>query len=64
KLVNEIYSRTAELREKGILLVKNVHSFIPYVFGLQKILPLFTLRIQERLALLYIIYKSYVKSEM
>jgi glyoxylase-like metal-dependent hydrolase (beta-lactamase superfamily II) len=62
KLVNEIYSRTAELREKGILLVKNVHSFIPYVLGLQKILPLFTLRIQERLALLYVIYKSYVKT--
>ena len=62
KLVNEIYSRTVELRNKGILLIKNVHSFIPYALGLQKILPLFTLRIQERLSLLYIIYKSYVKT--
>ena len=61
-LVNEIYNQTINLREKGILLIKNTHSFIPYVLGLQKILPLFTLRIQERLALLLIIYKSYVKT--
>ncbi len=60
-LVREIYNQTLNLRERGILLVKNCHSFIPYVLGLQKILPLFTLRIQERLALLYIIYKSYVR---
>jgi len=61
KLVNEIYNQTVNLRENGILLLKNTPSFIDYAFGLQKILPLFTLRIQERLALLYIIYKSYVK---
>jgi len=61
KLISEIYKQTVNLREKGILLLKNTHSFIDYVIGLQKILPLFTLRIQERLALLYIIYKSYVK---
>lgn len=61
-LVNEIYNQTIDLREKGILLIKSCHSFIPYALGLQKILPLFTLRIQERLALLYIIYKSYVKT--
>ena len=64
RLVNEIYSKTVELREKGILLIKNSYSFIPYALGLQKILPLFTLRIQERLALLYVIYKSYVRSQM
>jgi len=62
--VHEIYSRTVKLREKGILLVRNSHSFIPYALGLQKILPLFTIRVQERLALLYIIYKSYVRSQM
>lgn len=62
KLIKEIYTQTVNLREKGILLVKNTHSFIPYALGLQKILPLFTLRIQERLALLYIIYKSYVEN--
>ena len=64
KLVSEICNQTINLRENGLLLVKNTHSFIPYAFGLQKILPLFTLRFQERLALLLIIYKSYVKSEM
>lgn len=64
KLVNEIYRRTVNLKKEGILLLEKTHSFIPYVLGLQKILPLFTLRIQERLALLYIIYKSYVKSQM
>jgi len=63
KLVNEIYNQTINLREKGILLIKNSHSFIPYALGLQKILPLFTLRVQERLALLLVIYKSYVKAE-
>jgi len=62
KLITEIYNQTVNLREKGILLLKNTHSFIDYFIGLQKILPLFTLRIQERLALLYIIYKSYVKT--
>ncbi len=62
-LVNEIYKQTINLREKGILLVRNSHSFMTYALGLQKILPTFTLRIQERLALLYIIYKSYVKGE-
>jgi len=61
KLINEIYRQTVELRERGISLVKNSHSFIPYAFGLQKILPFFTVRLQERLALLLIIYKSYVK---
>ena len=61
-IVKDIYNQTINLREKGILLIKNTHSFISYVLGLQKILPLFTLRIQERLALLYIIYKSYVKT--
>ncbi len=62
RLISEIYNQTVNLREKGILLLKNTHSFIDYAFGLQKILPLFTLRIQERLALLYIIYKSYAKA--
>jgi glyoxylase-like metal-dependent hydrolase (beta-lactamase superfamily II) len=62
KLINEIHRQTIELREKGIYLVKNSHSFIPYALGLQKILPKFTLRVQERLALLLIIYKSYVKA--
>jgi glyoxylase-like metal-dependent hydrolase (beta-lactamase superfamily II) len=62
KLINEIYRQTVELREKGIRLVKNSHSFIPYALGLQKILPFFTIRLQERLALLLIIYKSYVKT--
>ena len=62
KLISEIYNQTITLREKGFLLLKNTHSFINYAFGLQKILPLFTLRIQERLTLLYIIYKSYVKN--
>ncbi len=63
-LVKEIYNQTINLREKGILLIKNTHSFIPYALGLQKILSIFTFRIQERVALLYIIYKSYVKSQM
>jgi len=62
RLITEIYNQTVNLREKGILLLKNTHSFIDYAFGLQKILPLFTLRIQERLALLYIVYKSYAKT--
>ena len=62
KLITEIYNQTLNLREKGFLLLKNNHSFIDYAFGLQKILPLFTLRIQERLALLYVVYKSYVKN--
>ena len=62
KLVSEIYNQTVNLRGKGLLLIKSCHSFIPYALGLQKILPLFTLRIQERLALLYLIYKSYVKA--
>ncbi len=61
-LVREIYNQTINLRDKGVLLVKNTHSFIPYALGLQKILPLFTLRVQERLALLLIIYKSYMKA--
>lgn len=63
-LVHEIYNQTINLREKGFSLLKNCNSFRSYAFGLQKILPLFTLRIQERLALLYIIYKSYIKSEV
>jgi glyoxylase-like metal-dependent hydrolase (beta-lactamase superfamily II) len=63
KLINEIYRQTVELKEKGIRLVKNSHSFIPYALGLQKFLPFFTIRLQERLALLLIIYKSYVKAE-
>jgi len=63
RLITEIYNQTVNLREKGILLLKNTHSFIDYAFGLQKILPLFTLRIQERLALLYIVYKSYVRTK-
>jgi glyoxylase-like metal-dependent hydrolase (beta-lactamase superfamily II) len=63
KLVSEICNQTVELKEKGILLIKNSHSFIPYALGLQRILPLFTLRVQERLALLYIIYKSYINGE-
>jgi glyoxylase-like metal-dependent hydrolase (beta-lactamase superfamily II) len=62
KLIKEIYNQTINLREKGILLLKKTHSSIDYALGLQKILPLFTLRIQERLALLYIVYKSYVKT--
>lgn len=62
KLVREIYNETLNLREKGVLLLKNTHSFIPYALGLQKILPLFTIRLQERLALLLIIYKSYIKT--
>jgi glyoxylase-like metal-dependent hydrolase (beta-lactamase superfamily II) len=61
-LVKEIYNQTVNLREKGISLINKTHSFIPYFLGMQRILPLFTLRIQERLALLYIIYKSYIKS--
>jgi len=61
-LVKEIYNQTVNLRKKGISLLNKTHSFIPYFLGLQRTLPLFTLRIQERLALLYIIYKSYVKS--
>lgn len=60
--VKEIYRQTYILREKGISLFKKTHSFISYAIGLQKLLPLFTLRIQERLALLPIIYKSYLKS--
>jgi glyoxylase-like metal-dependent hydrolase (beta-lactamase superfamily II) len=64
KLVNEIYIKTVNLKESGILLLKSTHSFIPYALELQKVLPLFTLRVQERLALLYIIYKSYIKSEV
>jgi glyoxylase-like metal-dependent hydrolase (beta-lactamase superfamily II) len=63
-LVQEIYNQTINLKKKGVLLLRNCNSFISYAFGLQKILPLFTLRIQERLALLYIIYKSYFKAEM
>jgi len=62
-LVKEIYNQTFNLREKGISLLNKTHSFISYYLGLQRILPLFTLRIQERLALLYIIYKSYIKTE-
>jgi glyoxylase-like metal-dependent hydrolase (beta-lactamase superfamily II) len=63
-LVSEIYNQTIRLRERGVLLLKNKHSFILYALMLQRILPLFTLRIQERLALLYIVYKSYVKSDI
>lgn len=63
KIVKEIYNQTVNLRERGISLINTTHSFIPYFLNLQKILPLFTLRIQERLALLYIIYKSYIKTE-
>jgi len=63
-LVYEIYNETINLRKKGFLLLKNCNSFMSYAFGLQKILPLFTLRVQERLAFLYIIYKSYVKCEI
>lgn len=62
KLINEIYHQTVDLKEKGISLVRNSHSFIPYALGLQKNLPFFTVRLQERLALLLIIYKSYVKA--
>lgn len=62
KLIKEIYNQTVDLREKGFLLLEKTNSFIDYFIGLQKILPLFTLRTQERLALLYIIYKSYVKN--
>lgn len=62
KLVNEIYRQTVNLRKRGISLIRNSHSFIPYAFGLQKILPPFTIRLQERLALLLIIYKSYVRA--
>jgi glyoxylase-like metal-dependent hydrolase (beta-lactamase superfamily II) len=61
KLINEIYRQTVDLRERGISLIRNSHSFIPYAFGLQKKLPFFSVRLQERLALLLIIYKSYVK---
>lgn len=62
-LIKDIYKQTTILRKKGISLIDKTHSFIPYALGLQKILPLFTIRIQERLALLYVIYKSYVKTE-
>lgn len=62
-LVKEIYNQTVNLRKKGISLINKTHSFIPYFLGLQRTLPLFTLRIQERLALFYIIYKSYIKTE-
>lgn len=62
ELISEIYNQTVNLRERGLLLVENTHSFIPYALGLQKILPPFTLRVQERLALLYIIYKSYIRA--
>ncbi|MEJ2354889.1 MAG: MBL fold metallo-hydrolase, partial [candidate division WOR-3 bacterium] len=62
-LVKEIHTQTVNLRERGLSLINTTHSFIPYFLNLQKILPLFTLRIQERLALLYIIYKSYIKTE-
>ncbi|MEJ2307448.1 MAG: MBL fold metallo-hydrolase, partial [candidate division WOR-3 bacterium] len=55
-LVKEIHTQTVNLRERGLSLINTTHSFIPYFLNLQKILPLFTLRIQERLALLYIIY--------
>jgi len=61
-LIKEIYTQTVNLREKGFLLLEKNPSFIDYFIGLQKILPLFTLRIQERLALLYIVYKSYAKT--
>ncbi len=61
EIVNEIYKRTVNLREYGISLIKKVHSFIPYLFGLQRALPL-TVTIMERSALIPIIYKSYVKS--
>lgn len=62
ELIKGIYNQTVSLREKGFLLLENTHSFFDYALGLQKILPPFTLRIQERLALLYILYKSYVKT--
>ncbi len=58
-IVNEIYEQTVSLREYGISLIKKVHSPISYVLGLQKALP-FSVRIEERLALIPIIYKSYV----
>jgi len=58
-IVNEIYRHTVALREYGISLIKKVHSFIPFVFGLQRALPL-TVTIMERCALIPVIYKSYV----
>ncbi len=58
--INEIYRRTIDLRKYGISLIKRTHSFFHYAFGLQKALPL-TVRLQERLALIPIIYKSYLK---
>ncbi|MEO0293430.1 MAG: MBL fold metallo-hydrolase [candidate division WOR-3 bacterium] len=60
-LIKEIYERTVSLRERGISLIQSKHAFIPYFIGLQKLLPLNYFRTQERLALLFIIYKSYVK---
>ncbi len=59
EIVKGIYEQTVKLREDGIKLIKRVHSFIPYIIGLQKIVP-FSVRLQERLSLIHIIYKSYV----
>jgi len=59
EIVKGIYEQTVQLRENGIELIKRVHSFIPYIIGLQKIVP-FSVRLQERLALIHIIYKSFV----
>ena len=62
-IVNEIYKRTVDLREYGISIIKRTHSFFPFVIGLQKILP-HTIRLQERLSLILIIYKSYMREQI
>ncbi len=62
KDLKELYKQTADLKEKGISLAANSHSFFSYVIGVQKIVPLLPFRPQERLSLPHIIYKSYLKA--
>lgn len=61
--LSTIYRQTRKLREFGFKKLEETHSFIPYALGIQKVLPL-SVRLQERMALLPIIYKSYLKKRI
>lgn len=57
---NYIYESTLRLKEEAFKMLDRHVSFFYFLFNLQKLLPL-PVRMQERMALLPILYKSYLK---
>ena len=60
-VVNGIYEETLRLRDYGMYLIDKYHSFFPFFFNVQRRLPL-TVRLQERLAVIPVLYKSYLNT--